>query len=625
MTRLSNPRPLQLLSPARDLKTGLAAIAHGADAIYIGPDSFGARARAGNSIADIERLVNAAMPWHIPVLATVNTIIYDDELNRVTRLVRDLYNAGVDALIVQDMALLELDLPPIALHASTQCDTRTPQQARLLADLGFSQIVIARETSLDETRAIAEAAAPARIEAFVHGALCVCYNGDCQASLVSTGRSANRGECAQMCRLSYTLTDGNGDPVGSPAHYLSLRDLNRISWLNDMANAGVSSFKIEGRLKEPNYVKNVTAAYRLALDRLIAEHPDRYCRASAGDIETAFIPDLDRTFNRRYTSYFIDGRPANGIRMASPATPKAVGQPVGRVISTDSKGITARLNELIANGDGLTYITADGKSGGFRVNRADGSRLTLHGAGIKIPPGTPLYRNYDKAFDDMLSAPVTSRRTIPVTLTLRRADKTTIAVDALLPDGRTVSVTATAADEPARTSDNGRRADNLARLGGTQLRAVAIDDRLGHTFVPISVISRLRQSLADAVRETMLMTFAHETRLPRKDNPQIPDAMKADRHKNISNQLAIRHYTRLLGSDAKIEPALEIDPHTRKSPELTVMTTRYCLRRELGRCLCTPDGHKLTGPLHLHAPGIDWRLDFDCQKCLMRVIANPTY
>lgn len=313
--------PLELLAPARDAMTAIEAVRHGADAVYIGASSHGARVSAANPVADIARVVEEAHKFRARVYVTLNTLVYDEELTTVQRLVSELYRVGVDALIVQDLALLRLDIPPIALHASTQCDIRTPRKARFLADAGFSQLVLPRELSLDEIAAIHAAVPDTPLEAFVHGALCVSYSGDCQASLLTTGRSANRGECAQICRLPFDLVDGDGRVRMRGKHLLSLRDLNRLGHLAEMAAAGVSSFKIEGRLKDTAYVKETVAAYRWAVDDVIAENPERYCRSSFGAVQLAFTPDVGKAFNRGFTPYFLrDTQPAPTLWQ--PLTPR---------------------------------------------------------------------------------------------------------------------------------------------------------------------------------------------------------------------------------------------------------------------------------------------------------------
>ncbi|MDE6085487.1 MAG: U32 family peptidase [Muribaculaceae bacterium] len=387
---MKNKRKIELLAPARNADIAIAAIDHGADAVYMGASHHGARSQAGNSIDDIERVVEYAHRFNVRVYITLNTLVYDSELQEVKELIYDLYHVGVDALIVQDMALLEMDLPPIALHASTQCDIRTPEKARFLQDSGFSQLVLARELTLDEIKAIKDVTS-VPLEAFVHGALCVSYSGNCQASYLLTGRSANRGECAQMCRLPYDLIDGKGKTIMSGAHLLSLKDMNRIDNLYDMICAGVDSFKIEGRLKDMEYIKTVVAAYRKELDRIISLHPDTLERSSIGKSDFSFMSSLNESFNRGYTEYFLNQRRPK-VSMATFESPKSIGTKVGKVLKCDGKTLIVKSNDIFNNGDGFSYKAQDGTMRGFRINRADGNILILNSP-LNIPPGTTLYRN----------------------------------------------------------------------------------------------------------------------------------------------------------------------------------------------------------------------------------------
>lgn len=612
---MSEKRRIELLAPARDAGIARAALLHGADAVYLGAAHHGARASAGNQLADIARTVELAHRFDARVYVTVNTLVYDNELREVEQLVRELYRVGVDALIVQDMALLRLDLPPIALHASTQADIRTPERARFLADAGFSQLVIAREATLEEIRNIAGAVPEAAIESFCHGALCVSYSGDCQASLVSTGRSANRGECAQICRLPFTLTDADGREIIRDRHLLSLRDLNRAAAIPDMLDAGVTSFKIEGRLKDEAYVKNTVAAYRAIIDRAIAREPERYRRLSAGTSELTFEPDLARSFNRGYTSYFLTPRPKEP--MGSHLSPKSIGNAVGKVRSAaKGKSFTAQLDTPLSNGDGLTYIAADGTVSGFRLNRIDGNRLTAATA-VDIPAGTTLWRNRDKAWDDIMAGE-TARRTIAVDLTLRMAGET-LVLDATDETGLRVSATLPLPEiQEARTPQEEARKRVLGKTGGTIYRVNSIDDRAGNVFIAASALTDLRRRTLDLLDRTRRATHPFELRREEKAEAKAP--RKLTYHDNVANRLARQFYT---DHGAKeIAPALETDPDTRAAGGLTVMTTRYCLRRELGACLRTPAGKNLPDNLRLRAPGIDFRLEFDCRECRMKVIKD---
>lgn len=620
MTLTPKSIQLQLLSPARDYATGVAAIMAGADAVYIGPEAFGARARAGNSIDDIARLVNFATPYGVRILATVNTLIYDDELTKARDLIRDLYRVGVDAVIVQDLGLLELDLPPIALHASTQCDTRDADKAKLLSQLGFTQIVVARESSLRQIRAMAQSVGDARIEAFVHGALCVSYSGDCRASLVATGRSANRGECAQICRLPFDLIDGRGRKVISQRHLLSLRDMNRLDRLADMADAGVRSFKIEGRLKDPAYVTNVTAAYRAALDKVIEASAGRYCRASLGIADPGFIPNVAKAFNRQFTDYFLDNRPDGDL--ASLSTPKAVGEPIGTVAKSSSgMQVEAKLSVDVNNGDGITYIAPDGSAGGFRVNRAQGAILRV-AQPVSLPHGTRLFRNSDRQFDATIAA-ATPTRKITVSLTLRAIADNRLVIDGIIDNRLTVSSAITTPLQGAHKPDNGRRIDTLRRLGDTIFQADEVTDNCTGIFVPISVIANLRRQWVDDAMTALRATFRHEAPGHRAD--KIVVGMPLDRlNPNIANKSAAHIYRQILPEATPLAPALEIDHDAAMQADLRVMTTRYCIRRQLGACLKEGGEAKLPEPLTLKAVGPTYRLKFDCANCRMHVIANPS-
>lgn len=609
------PRLLELLAPARDATTAIEAVKHGADAVYIGAPAFGARAAAVNSLDDIRRVVDFAHTFDARVYATVNTILYDSELEDAQRMAWELYRAGVDALIVQDMALLRLDLPPIALHASTQCDTRDADKARFLEQAGFSQIVVAREMTIEEMHRVCDAVT-VPVEAFVHGALCVSYSGDCQASCVTRGRSANRGECAQLCRLPYDLVDGDGNILIEGRHLLSLRDLDRSAHLAAMANAGVSSFKIEGRLKPVAYVKNVVAYYRRLLDRLIAEHPDRYCRASAGDMEIRFTPSLAKSFNRGFTSYFTNGaRPEE--KMASFATPKSLGEKVGRVHHVRGSMIEARLQTTLANGDGLCFIDRNGDFHGFRLNRVEGNRL-YPASPVAVQPGTELYRNKDKRFDDLLASD-TATRTIPVTMTLRPTPSG-IALD--LSDGRgcSASTTLEGTFDTARTPQEDARRRTLAKLGDTPYRLTVLEDTAGALFIPASQLADLRRRATAALDTAHRSTYRYTYRLP--EDTTVPSPATLTYHDNVSNRVAEEFY-RSHGT-LTIKPALEVehDQSAANQQERIVMTTRYCLRRETGHCLKTPAGRQWPRDLYLRSGSTRFRLHFDCPNCRMQLLTR---
>ena len=417
---LGFPRKIELLAPARNRDVAIAAINCGADAVYIGATNFGARSAAGNSVEDIAAVVEYARRFDAKVYVTVNTVIYDDEIKQVESLVRDLYNIGVDALIVQDMSLLRMDIPPIPLHASTQCDIRTVEKAKFLEAVGFSQLVLARELSLGEISSISSSI-DIPVEVFVHGALCVCYSGRCTLSCATKSRSANRGECAQLCRISYDLVDGSGKLLLPQKHLLSLRDMNQSENIAALIKAGASSFKIEGRLKDADYVCNVVAAYRRAIDDVIAASNGELERSSHGTSALSFSPSLGKSFNRGFTQYFLNNRRPQSLKMASFLTPKSMGECIGKVKSVRGNRVVLDSKVQVHNGDGISYFNSEGRYDGFRANSVNGAEITaLSQSPITLKPGDVVYRTFDKDFNDMVSMP--SRRTLAIDLALRIVD-----------------------------------------------------------------------------------------------------------------------------------------------------------------------------------------------------------
>ena len=607
--------PIELLAPAKNIDVARQAILHGADAVYIGGPGHGARAAASNSIADIAALVEFAHGFGVRVYVTLNTIIYDDELADVRSIVTALYRAGVDALIVQDMALLDMELPPVALHASTQCDTRTPAKARFLADCGFSQIVLARELSakeIAEIRRVVPEDIP--LEGFVHGALCVSFSGDCQASCVALGRSANRGECAQMCRMSYDLVDATGRVLVRDRHLLSLRDLSLLGRLPQLLDAGVQSLKIEGRLKDERYVKNVVAAYRAELDKVIARSNGRYVRASYGRSDVKFNPDPAKSFNRGASSYFFDGKPSG--QLANFITPKSMGVEVGRVVACRGKVIKARLTEKLNNGDGLCYVTPAGEFHGFRVNRIEGSDIFVS-APMNLPAGTVLTRNRDMAFEAALEGD-TAVRTVAVSMTLRRVGTDRAALAVSSESGCRVEVCAPVTFDSARSDQKAARLRTLSKLGDTIFRLDTLDDRIGpDVFIPASDLTALRRSAIERLASAARMTYRYAYRRPVSEGLALENT-DLTYHDNVANSVASGFYRR--AGARNIAPALEtLRPDLRREPGRTVMTTRYCLRRELGACLRTPGAKKYPAELFLRTDAATYRLRFDCSACNMHV------
>ena len=607
--------PIELLAPAKNIDVARQAILHGADAVYIGGPGHGARAAASNSIADIAALVEFAHGFGVRVYVTLNTIIFDDELDDVRRIVTGLYRAGVDALIVQDMALLAMDLPPVALHASTQCDTRTPAKARFLAGCGFSQIVLARELSAKEIAEVRRAVPEdIPLEGFVHGALCVSFSGDCQASCVALGRSANRGECAQMCRMSYDLVDATGRVLVRDRHLLSLRDLSLLGRLPELLSAGVQSLKIEGRLKDARYVKNVVAAYRAELDKVIADSGGRYVRSSYGRSDIKFAPDPAKSFNRGASAYFFDGKPSGSL--ANFITPKSMGVEVGRVVGCRGKVIKARLTEELHNGDGLCYITPSGEFHGFRANRIEGSEIFVS-APMNLPPGTVLTRNRDMAFESALEGD-TAVRTVAVTMILRKvgSDRAALAVSA--ESGCRVEICSPVTFDTARSGQKAARQRTLSRLGDTIYRLESLDDQIGSdVFIPASNLTSLRRMAMERLASVARMTYRYDYRRPATEGLALENTTLTY-HDNVANGVAVGFYRRVGAKD--IAPALEtLRPGLRRESGRTVMTTRYCLRRELGACLRTPGARKYPQELFLRTDAASYRLRFDCSACNMHV------
>lgn len=615
------PTALELLAPARNAATAIAAIDAGADAVYIGASSHGARHAAANSVADIARVADYAHRFRAKVYATVNTIIYDDELRDVERLIDRLYLAGVDALIVQDMAVLRLDIPPVELHASTQCDIRDPQKAKFLADAGFSRLVLARELSLQEIARIRDAVPGTPLEAFIHGALCVSYSGDCRASFATTGRSANRGECSQVCRLPFDLVDDKGGVLIRNRHLLSLRDLNRADAIGEMAEAGVSSFKIEGRLKDEAYVRNTVGFYSRLLDRLVESSGGRYVRQSSGSVRLGFTPSLEKAFNRGFTPYFLTGAASSG-GMASVATPKAVGMKVGVVRQCHGKEILARLDCRLANGDGLGYYNTAGLFTGFRLNRVDGQRL-FPATPQSIPAGTVLYRNRDKAFDDEVASAVT-QRTVEVDMVLRTVAGIAgsgglVVLELSDCRGCSAAVSAHVEFDKAATPQKGPRRRILEKLGATVYRAGSITDLAGDDcFIPASALASLRRDAVAALDRAARATYAFGYRLPEKTDSRYPGDGRLTSRDNVANRLA-RGFYESHGA-VRVDPAAEVAGAY--DTDVPVMTTRYCLRREMGKCLREPGGKSWPRRLFLVSGATRLRLEFDCASCRMNVFAQ---
>ena len=601
-------KDIELLAPAKDLACGREAVLHGADAVYIGAPKFGARAAAGNTIDDIRALCDFAHIYNVSIYVALNTILRDGELKEAERMIHRLYDAGVDALIVQDMAITRLDIPPIALHASTQIDNCTPEKVAFLARAGFEQVVLARELTLEEIRQIAQATPKdVALEAFVHGALCVSYSGRCYLSAALTGRSANRGACAQCCRLPYTMVDADGRIIAKDKHLLSLRDMNRADDLEAMIAAGITSFKIEGRLKDVTYVKNVTAYYRQRLDEIIARNASLR-RASDGRSTFTFTPRPEKSFNRGFTDYFLHGRRAD---ITSFDTPKSIGEPIGWARASRG-GLIVEGRKPLHNGDGLVFFNPKGELEGFRVNRAEGQRI----ASARMPaiqPGTMLYRNADSAFEALLSKPSAERR-IAVEMTWR-ALPDGFALTLTDASGCSVTVTRAFAAAPAIKPQEDNIRTQLSRLGTSPFEATPININMPtNTFVPSSLLGEMRR---EAVERLLSERCARRVRrLRRQEAPGcVSPTDKLDYTANIYNAEAEAFY-HSHGVQA-VERAYEEQPRA----DATLMFTRHCLRYSMGWCPVHQRGRSpFREPYHLLYEGTRLRLEFDCARCEMRVV-----
>lgn len=624
---LMKPRKIELLAPAKNLECGIEAVNHGADAVYIGAPKFGARAAAVNSLEDIAALVVYAHLYNVRIYVTVNTILKDDELAETEKMIWALYRAGVDALIVQDMGITRLNLPPIPLHASTQMDNRTPEKVRFLADAGFRQVVLARELSLQEIRHIHTSCPEVPLEVFVHGALCVSYSGQCYVSQACFGRSANRGECAQFCRLPFSLQDADGKTIVRDKHLLSLKDLNQSDALEDLLDAGVTSLKIEGRLKDVSYVKNVTAAYRQKLDLLFARRRE-YVRASSGVCHFDFNPQLDKSFSRGFTHYFLQGREQ---AVASFDTPKSLGEEMGTMKEQRGNYLTVAGVKAFHNGDGVCFLDEQGRLQGFRINRVDGNKLYPAGEMPRIKPRTRLYRNYDQEFERLL-ARKSSERKIRIGWTL--ADTAFgFSLTVSDEDGNWVARSFPYPKEVARTPQADNLRAQLSKLGNTpfevaeKLSAVsdgASKDASGiglhlsqNWFLPASVVADWRRQVIDRLMAARRITYRRESALMKPTGHPFP-AAELTYLGNVMNNAAYRFYQ--AHGLQSIASAYEKQP----VPQAVLMFCKHCLRFSMGWCPVHQKGRSpYREPYYL--VGLDgkrFRLAFDCKNCQMKVFGG---
>ncbi len=617
------PHHLELLSPARDTAIAREAILHGADAVYIGGPGFGARHNASNSLQDIASLVPFAHRYGAKVFITLNTILHDDELEPAQRLITDLYETGVDALIVQDMGIMQLDIPPIELHASTQCDIRSVEKAKFLSDAGFSQIVLARELNLQQIRDI-HACTDATIEFFIHGALCVAYSGQCYISHAQTGRSANRGDCSQACRLPYTLKDDQGRVVAYEKHLLSMKDNDQTANLGALIDAGVRSFKIEGRYKDMSYVKNITAHYRQMLDAIIEDRGD-LARASAGRTEHFFIPSTDKTFHRGSTDYFVNARKGD---IGAFDSPKFIGLPVGEVLKVTKEYLDVEASEPLANGDGLNVLIKRDVVG-FRANTVEKTgegryRVwpnEMPAEMYKVRPHHPLNRNLDHNWQQALTK-TSSERRIAVDIEVSGWQEQ-LVLTLTSEDG--VSVTHTL-DGQFDEANNAEKAINslkegVAKLGQTIYYARHIEINLpGALFVPNSMLNAFRRDTVEMLDEARLAGYQRGSRKAVSD----PAPVYPDTHltflANVYNHKAREFYQRF--GVQLIDGAYEM--HEEKG-DVPVMITKHCLRFAFNLCPKQAKGNikswKATPMQLVHGDEV-LTLKFDCRPCEMHVVGK---
>lgn len=602
-------RRVELLAPAKDLECGIAAIDHGADAVYIGAPKHGARAAAVNTLGDIEKLVQYAHLYHARIYVAVNTILRDDELEEVEQMIWQLYRVGVDALIVQDMGITQLNLPPIPLHASTQMDNRTPEQVKFLEDAGFRQVVLARELTLDEISAV-HRHSPVPLEVFVHGALCVSYSGQCYVSQSCFGRSANRGNCAQFCRLSFDLLDGDENVIVKDKHLMSLKDMNRSDSLEELLDAGVSSFKIEGRLKDATYVKNVTAYYRRKLDAILSRRKE-YTRASSGTSQYTFTPQPEKSFNRGFTSYYLRGREAD---VHSFDTPKSMGEEVGRMKEQRGNYIVVAGVKSFNNGDGLCFIDEQGKLQGFRVNRVDGNKLYPQEM-PRILPRTTLYRNFDQEFEKVLSRPSSERK---IHICIQLADcPSGFALTLTDEDDRSVTLEFEREKELARSPQAEQLKTQLGKLGGTPFESKQIEIQFSDNwFLPASVVAEWRRQAVDQLIAERYANYPRELATWKPTTHAYP-LRELTYLNNVSNSKAEAFY-RSHGVE-HIAPAFEVLP----PEDAVLMQGKHCIKYSMGWCN-VHQKRRMPHPEPLSLRSSDgkrFRLAFDCKNCQMKVYA----
>jgi putative protease len=605
-------KKVEILAPAKNLLQGMAAINAGADAVYIGAHLFGARSNATNSVGDIAELVQYAHLFKAKVFVVVNTILYDNEIEACQKLIHELYHIGVDALIVQDMAIMEMDLPPIVIHASTQANNRTPEHVKFLADAGMKRAVLARELNLDQIRAI-HSATDIELEFFVSGALCVSFSGNCYMSVANGERSANRGSCAQNCRLPYNLIDGNGTTLLTESHLLSIKDLDLSNQLPQLIEAGITSFKIEGRLKDLVYVKNNVSHLRKRLDAFL-EGNEHFEKASSGRTIYNFDSQMDKSFNRGYTDYFVNQRKS---KIGSWETPKSQGEYIGKLLGTEVNGYRIENSELLNNGDGLYFVNEEGHADGDRVN------IIINGLVIPnnfrvLPIGTEIYRNHDAAFTKLVEREDAVIRKIGVNLQFIETTEGFL-LTAIDEDGHTSQIELKTAKELTKNGESIEEniAKNLAKAGNTPFIVDELNIKFSQAwFLPISKVNEVRREVLEQLMDVRVKEYhREESQIVKTDHPYPEENL--DFTYNVSNKMARQFYHR--HGVKEIEKAFELQWDPGKS---RVMTTKYCVKYELGKCpIYQRDtmGEKVKEPLVLKQGEIEYKLKFNCKPCEMEI------
>lgn len=601
-------KQIELLAPAKNLESGIAAIKSGADAVYIGAEKFGARSSAGNSLEDIEKLVNFAHKYRSKIYVTINTIMNDDEIQQAHSLIQQLYKIGVDALIIQDMGLLEFDLPPLPLFASTQANNATVEKVKFLENVGFQRVILSRELSIGQIKEIASKTS-IDLECFIHGALCVCNSGQCYMSWAIGGRSGNRGECAQPCRKKYSLIDSKNNFISKDKHLLSLKDLNLSSHLEKLINAGISSFKIEGRLKDISYIENIVSYYRQELDFVL--NKNGLTKSSSGKSIINFSPNPYKTFNRGYSEYFIQGRKGE---ISSINTPKSIGEKIGKVVSVNKNYFTISGNTPLNNADGICFFDADGELQGTIVNKADGDRIFPDDIS-KIKENAVIYRNLDHEFLKKLKNTSVERK-ISVNLYVSQ-QKDELVFAAADEDGISVRLSVKNTFEIAQNQEKAleNMKKQISKLGDTDFYADSVEISIKKQyFIPVKEINEIRRELISKLSEERMKQYSRQECKTVKNDFPYPDK-ELDYTGNVMNKYAEKFY-RKHGVE-EIQPAAESGLNMQGKK---VMTTKYCLKHEFKLCPKLSAENEFSEPFFLvDEKEHKYKLKFNCSKCEMEI------